>query len=160
MLRAGIVTGAALFAAACATTYPSARLAGPGCAPTPEAMARVTYAEKSTYIELGCLGCSEVYLAAEQSWLQAYYPRHTVKQHYSTSTFIGDPGPARDKSCWVIQTADGQERDVCFSDSGWCRERKSRKGDSPHNYRMDPPTGGRSQEIATARSPAAGHAGR
>jgi hypothetical protein len=114
----------------CVTTYPSARLSGPSCAPTPEAMARVTYEEKRTYVELGCLGCSEVYLAAEQRWLKTNYPQHVVLRHYTASTMVGDPEPARTESCWTIQTPDGHTHDECFTDSGWCRERKKNPRES------------------------------
>ena len=123
------MTTATVFAG-CMTTYPSARLGGPSCAPTVEAMARVTYEEKQTYVELGCLGCSEVYLAAEQRWLKKKYPQHVVLQHHTASTMIGDPEPALMKSCWTIQTPDGEKHDECFSDSGWCSERKKKSRES------------------------------
>ena len=122
------VLAVASLALACSTAYPSARLSGPECGATPEAMARVTYEDKGSCIELGCLGCAEVYRAAEMHWLGEHYPGFKVKAHQTVSSFPGSR--ACGDSCWDIVMPDGGERSVCFADSGWCKENRRGSRDS------------------------------
>lgn len=143
----------------CSSTYPNARLAGPSCAATPDTLARVTYEEKSGYIEIGCVGCSKVYVAAQHAWLKKMYPGYRVKEHYTASGFGSDPLPAPLQSCFVLVTRDGREPHVCFADSGWCREKKSPRVDGPHNNLMTTPPGSRLTASYRPRLPAGGCAG-
>jgi len=105
----------------CAAVYPSSRLGGPDCGPTPVALARVTYEQVPDHVAIGCAGCPDVYVAAQYQWLASVYPGYTVREHH-TAGDLGSQGPAPLLSCFHVDTPDGVSHDVCFADSGWCHE--------------------------------------
>lgn len=112
----------ALLVVGCASTFPSSRLDGAKCHPTPGTMARVTYEQVADRVAIGCAGCPEVYVAAQYRWLAARFPGYVVREHSSQSP-LDDQKTGVLLSCFQFGTPDGLVHDVCFADSGWCTER-------------------------------------